>query len=166
MKVFRYDSEKREDRKFNNTGVEKNPNNIKFFATNMKYADHYKYVFFENGDIKCKCTLIEKEIKANLFDMNANFETLSTFNNYINNEISKQKNDYEKFLRLATTTASKKMWKKNIEELSTRKEELTNELISNEFQNLSDFNTQNELVAELKALGFEGYKTINEVAIF
>jgi len=58
------------------------------------------------------------------------------------------------------------MWANQIEQLKNRENELISNLISNEFQPLSDFDRQNELVAELKALGFDGYTTNNEIAIF
>ena len=55
---------------------------------------------------------------------------------------------------------------RSIEQLKNRENELISNLISNEFQTLSDFDRQNELVAELKTLGFDGYTTNNEIAIF
>lgn len=58
------------------------------------------------------------------------------------------------------------MWANQIEQLKNREEELISNLFCNEFQPLSDFERQNELVAELKALGFNGYTTNNEIAIF
>jgi len=50
--------------------------------------------------------------------------------------------------------------------LKNSEDELIANLFRNEFQELSDFERQNELVAELKALGFDGYTTKNEIAIF
>lgn len=58
------------------------------------------------------------------------------------------------------------MWANQIEQLKNREEELISNLFCNEFQPLSDFERQNELVAELKALAFNGYTTNNEIAIF
>jgi Txe/YoeB family toxin of Txe-Axe toxin-antitoxin module len=74
--------------------------------------------------------------------------------------------DYTRFMNNAKKAKERKMWANQIEQLKNREQELVSNLISNEFQTLSDFERQNELVAELKALGFEGYNTNNEIAIF
>ena len=42
MKAFRYNAPKREDRKFNTTGMEKNPNKLNYYASNLQYAEAYK----------------------------------------------------------------------------------------------------------------------------
>jgi hypothetical protein len=167
MRAFRYNSEKREDRKFNTCGREKNPNAVKFYASNMGYANNYKFIFDEDGEVVTECSLEVVEIEnAKLFDMAQNFKSLATYNNYIASEIGAQMRDYSRFMNEAKKANVRKMWAKQIEALKTREQELISNLFYNEFQPLSDFERQNELVAELKSLGFEGYNTKNEIAIF
>jgi hypothetical protein len=167
MKAYRYNSENRSDRKFNNCGKEKNPNAVKFYASNMEYANNYKFIYNEDGDVVSECTLEVVEIEnVNLFDMANNFKSLATYNNYIASEIGTQFRDYTRFMNNAKKASERKMWANQIEQLKNRENELISNLISNEFQPLSDFERQNELVAELKALGFDGYTTHNEIAIF
>lgn len=167
MKAFRYNSEKREDRKFNNCGLEKNPNAVKFYASNMDYADNYKNISNADGEVVYECSLEVVEIEnVNLFDMAQNFKSLSTFNNYIAIQIGAQMRDYTRFMSDAKKASDRKMWAKQIDELKNREVELISNLVSNEFQPLSDFERQNELLAELKSLGFDGYYTKNEIAIF
>lgn len=167
MKAYRYNSENRSDRKFNNCGKEKNPNAVKFYASNMEYANNYKFIYNEDGDVVSECTLEVVEIEnVNLFDMANNFKSLATYNNYIASEIGAQFRDYTRFMNNAKKASERKMWANQIEQLKNRENELISNLISNEFQPLSDFDRQNELVAELKALGFDGYTTHNEIAIF
>lgn len=165
--VYRYNSKNRNDRQFNNLGIEKNPNAINFYASNLDYANNYKYVFLADGDVDYACSLEEKEVSTeNLFDMASNFESLATFQNYIKSEIGLQLRDYTRFFNEAKSKSDKKMWGEQISELENRKNELIDNLVRCEFQTLSDFDIQNELVSELTSLGFSGYKTINEIAIF
>lgn len=167
MKAFRYNSENRAARKYNNCGMEKNPNAVKFYALNMDYANNYKFIYNEDGEVIAECSLEVVEIKnVNLFDMANNFKSLSTYNNYIASEIGAQMRDYTRFMNNAKKASERKMWANQIEQLKNRENELFSNLISNEFQQLSDFARQNELVAELKTLGFDGYTTNNEMAIF
>jgi len=167
MKAFRYNSENRADRKYNNCGMEKNPNAVKFYASNMAYADNYKFIYNEDGEVVAECKLEVIEIEnVNLFDMANNFKSLSTYKNYIAAEIGAQMRDYTRFMNNAKKASERKMWANQIEQLKNREEELISNLFCNEFQPLSDFERQNELVAELKALGFNGYTTNNEIAIF
>jgi hypothetical protein len=167
MKAFRYNTKKREDRAYNNCGEEKNPNNIKFYATNMNYADNYKYIYNEDGDVVSECSLEVIEIEnVNLFDMAVEFKTLDTYKKYIDAEIGAQLRDYTKYLNEAKTKAKKAIWEKNIKDLENREEELIAILFNQEFQPLSDFALQNDLVFELKNNGFDGYITKNEVAVF
>ena len=167
MKAFRYNSENRSDRKYNTCGMEKNPNAVKFYASNMDYANNYKFIYNEDGEAISECSLEVVEIEGvNLFDMSNNFKSLSTYNNYIASEIGAQMRDYTLFMNNAKKASERKMWANQIEQLKNREQELISNLISNEFQTLSDFERQNELVAELKALGFNGYATNNEIAIF
>lgn len=167
MKAFRYNSENRADRKYNNCGMEKNPNAVKFYASNMAYADNYKFIYSDAGEIVAECTLEVVEVEnVNLFDMAQNFKLLTTYNNYIASEIGAQMRDYTRFMNNAKKASERKMWANQIDQLKNREQELISNLFANEFQPLSDFARQNELVAELKSLGFDGYTTINEIAIF
>ena len=167
MKAFRYNSKERSDRKFNTCGKEKNPNNIKFYATNLNYADNYKYIYNNDCEVIYECSLEVADINTDkLFDMNANYSTLTTYNNYISSQISIQLNDFTTFMNNAKKASERKMWANQIEDLKKQDVVLTNNLVRNEFQLLSDFERQNELVAELKALGYNGYITKNEIAIF
>lgn len=167
MKAFRYNSEKREDRKFNTTGIEKNPNRLSYYSSNLQYAEAYKYIYSESGDIQYECELETVEIgDAKLFDMVKLYHTTKAYNTYINDEIGIQLKEYSRFLNEAKTKKDKKLWEMAIENLSSREEELVNSLFANEFQGLSDFEYQNILVAELKSKGFDGYFTVNEIVLF
>lgn len=167
MKGFRYNAQERADRAFNNCGREKNPNALKFYASNMAYADNYKYVYMADGDVAYECSLEVVDINTdNLFDMSANYTQLATYNNYINALIEVQRNDYTNFLNNAKKASDKKLWASMLSGLDNKKNELTSTLVATEFQALSDFEIQDELVAELKGLGFEGYTTKNEIVIF
>ena len=167
MKAYRYNSENRSDRKYNNCGKEKNPNAVKFYASNMDYANNYKFIYNEDGEVVAECTLEIVTIEnVKLFDMANNFKSLSTYNNYISSEIGAQMRDYTRFLNESKNAKDRKLWTSQIEGLKNREKELISILLSNEFQPLSDFERQNELVSELKELGFNGYVTNNEIAIF
>lgn len=167
MKAFRYNSKNRDDRKFNSTGSEKNPNMLKYYALNLKYAEAYKYVYDEDGEILYECELETYDIEdVNLFDMTKYYHTTKAYKTYINDEIGKQLKDYSRFYREAKTKKDKKFWKTQIENLSFREEELIGNLFAGEFQALSDFDYQNMLVEELKRNGFDGYITNNELALF
>jgi DNA-directed RNA polymerase specialized sigma subunit len=103
--------------------------------------------------------------KKQQVDINGNtHDTRKT--NYIGAQIGAQMRDYTRFMNEAKKASDKKMWANQIEQLKNREQELISNLFANEFQPLSDFEIQNELVAELKALGFDGYTTKNEIAIF
>ena len=71
MKAYRYNSEKRSDRRYNNCGAEKNPNAVKFYASTMDYANRYKNIYNEDGEVVAECTLevVEVADDAKLFDM-------------------------------------------------------------------------------------------------
>ena len=167
MRAFRYNSNNRSDRKFNNCGREKNPNAIKFYTLNMSYANNYKYTYNEDGEVVEECSLEVVEIEnVKLFDMADNYRALATFNNYINSEIGIQKADYTRFMNNAKKASDRKLWAEQIDGLKNREQELISNLFRNEFQSLSDFEIQDELVNELKSLGFDGYTTKNEIAIF
>jgi len=165
--VYRYNSRNRSDRNFNNTGMEKNPNRVAFYATNLEYASNYQFVYTEDGDIDYECELEVKEVSvSNLFDMNADYATLDTYKAYINSQIGLQLRDYTRFMNEAKKASDRKMWASQIEGLKNRENELVATLISNEFQTLSDYDLQNTLISELTEKGFNGYFTRNEIAIF
>ena len=166
MKAYRYEAKERTDRAYNKCGKEKNPNNISFYAKSLQYAEKYQYVYFDDGDVNYECELVISDVDGNFFNMNESFRTLLTFRSFVDNKINEQRKDYEKFLSNAKTKKSQKIWKESIAHLSNRENELVSALIRSEFQELSDFDLQNKLVAELKTLGFDGYETINEIAIF
>lgn len=167
MKAFRYNSKERTDRKFNRLGNEKNPNAVKFYARNMEYAENYRYIYTESGDLVYECDLEITEIEnVNLFDMAENFQSLNTYKKYIDEKIAIMLKDYNYYMNKATKVRERKMWAKKIDELKNEENNIISFLFSTEFQPLSDFDRQNELVAELKALGFDGYITNNEIAIF
>ena len=167
MKAYRYNTKNRTDRKFNNIGFEKNPNAVKFYARSMQYADNYKYVYTEDGDIDYECELeIVTVPTVRLFDMNEAARTLSTYKNYVAKQVGRQFIDYTRFMNESKTARERKMWAAKLEELKGRENELWVALVNLEFQQLSDGEIQNELIAELKANGYEGYITRNEIAIF
>lgn len=167
MKGYRYNSEKREDRVFNNCGKEKNPNAIKFFARNMAYAEKYKFIYNEDGDIEQECILETVEIKSEgLFDMDQNFTALSSYNEFIKESVDKITLDYNKFLSESKNAKSRKNWKEQISKIPKMGAEITKRLRNTEFQELSDFERQTSLISEIKALGFEGYTTKNEIVVF
>jgi len=167
MKAFRYNAERREDRVFNTCGREKNPNALKFYASNIAYADNYKYVYTTDGDVAYECSLEVVDVDTTtLFDMTSNYAQLATYNNFIEESIAVQRKDYTDFLNKATKKSDKQLWTSMLAGLKNKKVELTATLVSQEFQSLSDFERQNELVAELKSLGFNGYTTKNEIVTF
>jgi hypothetical protein len=167
MKVFRYNTRNRKDRKFNTCGKEKNPNNVKFYASNMAYAERYKIITTECGEYLYECELETTVIvDKNLFNMNANFESLTTYKMYVDSIVSVMRRDFSKMLKNAKTKSEVKLFQGFINNLVNEEASIKNSLINGEFQSLSDFENQNELIAELAALGFEGYITKNEIAIF
>jgi hypothetical protein len=166
MKVFRYNTRNRKDRNFNNCGMEKNPNEIKFYATNLDYAKKYETIYTECGDVNYLCELEVTEVYSNLFNMNANFESLNTYKIYVDSIVSVMRKDYKKMLENAKTKSDVKLFQGFIDNLVNEEASIKKSLIYGEFQSLSDFENQNNLVAELKSLGFEGYITKNEIAIF
>jgi len=168
MTLYRYNARERSHRKFNNFGKEKNPNNFKFYAKNMGYAEEYKFIY-SYGEIWYECELEVKEINKddiNLFNLSENFKETKAYKKYISDEYNVRLRDYTRFLNEATDNSSRKMWEDNIKELDNLEEELTEKLKKSEFQMLSDFDLQNVLLDELKSLGFNGYETKNEIALF
>jgi N-methylhydantoinase B/oxoprolinase/acetone carboxylase alpha subunit len=167
MQVYRYNTANRADRKFNTTGIEKNPNAVKFYAKSIEEAQNYRYIYNEDGDIIAECTLEVATVDGNFFDMAANFSSLNTYKKYVASIIEPQMIDYRNFLANATTAKARKMWEKNIAELEQSGiADINRTLAAMEYQQLSDYDLQNDLIAELRALGFDGYTTKNEVAIF
>ena len=167
MKAYRYHTLRREDRRFNTCGAEKNPLNVKFYASNMGYADTYKYVYTRDGEVNYECQLEVVEVEtSNLFDMDANFSTLSTYKNYVSELIGRQVAHYTEMANKAKLVRDRKMFLGFISDLNKNENNIIASLRGQEFQDLSDFSNQLELVSELKALGFDGYTTKNEIAIF
>lgn len=166
MKAYRYNARRRQDRQFNQCGREKNPMQVSFYATNMAYADKYRVVCNEDGEELYECELQVVDIDANLFDMDANFAQLATYDAYIDQQIGTMRADYQANLDAAKTSKDRKLWTRLIAELAGEAEQLTNNLRRIEFQTLSDFELQLSLVAELRTLGYDGYMTKNEIAIF
>lgn len=168
MKLFRYNAQKRTDRRFNTTGKEKNPNRVKFFARSLDYAKKYEAIYNKDGDVlyKCELEIVEFADDAKLFDMVKLYHTTRAYKVYVSKSVNQQLTDYSRFLLEAKTKKDKKFWQAQIDNLKKREQELVAGLFSNEFQMLSDYELQNVLVAELKEEGFTGYFTNNEVAIF
>lgn len=167
MKAYRYNTLKREDRKFNTCGAEKNPLAIKFYASNMDYADNYKFVFTQDGEINYECQLEIVEVEtSNLFDMDINFTQLETYKNYTSELIGRQVGHYTEMMNKAKKVSERKFWGNFISDLTKNENQIIDSLKSKEFQDLSDFSNQLVLVAELKELGFAGYTTKNEIVIF
>ena len=167
MKGYRYNTLKREDRKFNTCGAEKNPLNVKFYASNMEYADGYKYVYHSDGEVNYECELQVVEIaNVPLFDMDVNFASLNTYKNYVSELIGRQIAHYTEMSNKAKLVRDRKMFLGFISDLAKNENQIIASLKSQEFQDLSDFSNQLQLVAELKLLGFAGYTTKNEIVIF
>lgn len=167
MKAFRFNTEKREDRKFNTTGKEKNPLNLKYYASNLEYAKNYQFIYNEDGEIISECSLEVVEIEnVNLFDMQNNYSTLKSFNSYTESQVESMRKDYTYYLNKATKKSDIKLFKGFLDGLETEKEKIAKQIASQEFQAISDYENQLVLVAELKALGFQGYTTKNEIVIF
>ena len=166
MKVYRYNTKQRTDRKYNTSGREKNPNNIRFFARSLEAAEPYRIIRDDAGFELYECELQVEEVEGNFFDMEANFRNLDTYKNYINAEVGMQLRDYTEFLNNAKTAKDKNHWNKMIAELTGRENELIATLQKTNFQFLSHGENQNTLIAELKAAGFDGYITRDEIAIF
>lgn len=168
MKVYRYNTKKRSDRKFNTTGREKNPNAVKFYARSLEAAKNYEVVYDKDGEIlyKCELEVIELDDDIRLFDMGKYYPTTQVYTKFISDDINNHLSDYSSLLLKAKTKKDKKHWRNAIDNLKYRERELIANLFANEFQQLSDFEYQNILLQELKAEGFVGYFTNNEVAIF
>lgn len=168
--VYRYNTINRADRDYNNTGVEKNPNAIRFYAKTLEYANSYKDVYNKEGEFIYQCELqIEEVDTSNLFDMNENFEELKTYKNFIESQISTMRNGYKRELERAKANNNKRdveLFQGFLDGLVEEEKNIISRLKSSEFQSLSDFDLQNDLVAELTGLGYNGYHTNKEIAIF
>jgi len=165
--AYRYNTIKREDRKFNTCGAEKNPLALKFYASNLTYADNYKFVYNYDGEVNYECQLETVEVEiSNLFDMDVNFASLDTYKNYVAELIGRQVAHYTEMANKAKKVSERKFWLNFIADTTKNENQVISSLKSQEFQNLSDFSNQLLLVSELKALGFSGYTTKNEIVIF
>ena len=144
--AYRYNAKDRKDRDFNNCSREKNPNAVKFYATNIEYAEGYKYVYNRAGEVVYECELEVVSVDTSkCFDMNANYAAL---------------------LNASKTKKDRKLWMDAIEDAKNFEQQQMFYFVKNEFQFLSDFERQNELIAELTTLGYNGYFTKNEIALF
>lgn len=166
MIAYRYNCQNRIDRKFNNCGREKNPNSVRFYASNMDYAARYQFIHDEEGNVVYECELEVTEVSGNLFDMAAGYASLAAYRQMVDSIVGKMLADYTKFRDTAKTAKERKMFQGFIDGLAKEEASIVDGLVSREFQDLSDFELQNTLVAELKSMGFDGYFTKNEIAIF
>jgi hypothetical protein len=166
MIAYRYNCNSRTDRKFNNCGIEKNPNAVRFYASNMDYAARYQFIHDEEGNVVYECKLEVTEVSGNLFDMAAGYASLSAYRQLVDAEFATMRNEYSRLLATAKNAKERKMFESWIANIPAQEANIAMRLRSNEFQYLSDFELQNTLVAELKSMGFDGYFTKNEIAIF
>lgn len=169
MKLYRYNTKKRTDRKFNTTGNEKNPGKVEFFSKSLEYAIKYKYTYTPEGDVNYECELEVIEIDGlKLFDLENNFKDLKTYRSFMDNELGTMLKDFNKMLLDAKKQKEKKRIKGLIEKIESGEEEKEKViwLKNHGFQFLSDFEWQLQLISELKKMGFDGYETKEEVAIF
>ena len=170
MTLYRYNAKKREHRKFNTTDREKNPLNVQFYSKTLEYANEYKFARDEEGNCY-ECELVTTELgqDVKLFNMNENFKSLNTFVEYCKWCVSVMVEGFEFQLRIATTAKKRKHYTKMIEEFSDLEKEMERNARSlpfEQFQFLSDGEWQLMLAPELKSMGFDGYETEKEVAIF
>lgn len=168
MKGYRYNAKNREDRLYNTCGREKNPNGVQFYARTLEFAEAYRYIYNNEGEIEYECTLevIELPQDIKLFDM-ANFSTLKTYKKWMDSTLAMERKENEYYLSKAKTKKDKKFWENQIAELSTvRVAELQVMLKNTQFQSLSDFELQNALISELREKGYQGYITTKEIAIW
>jgi len=166
MIAYRYNAKNRNDRNFNNCGREKNPNAVRFYASNMAYASKYQFIHDEEGNVVYECELEVTEVSGNLFDMAAGYASLAAYRQLVDSIVGKMRADYIKFRDTAKSAKERKMFQGFIDGLVNEEDSVVRGLFDREFQDLSDFELQNTLVAELKSIGFDGYFTKNEIAIF
>lgn len=166
MIAYRYNAKNRNDRNFNNCGREKNPNAVRFYASNMAYASKYQYIHDEEGNVVYECELEVTEVSGNLFDMAAGYASLAAYRQLVDAELSTMHKEYSRLLASAKNAKERKMFESWIANIPGHEANIAMRLRSDEFQHLSDFELQNTLVAELKSMGFDGYFTKNEIAIF
>lgn len=164
--VYRYNAKDRKDRHFNNCSSEKNPNMVKFYARNMEYASKYNSIWTKEGYHVYDCELEVAEVEGNFFDMVENFASLSTYRNYISEKVEEMRRGYTDSRNSSKTKKDKEMFQGFLDNLVNEEANLVKHLHLSEFQPLSDFARQTELIAELTEMGFEGYYTNNEIAIF
>lgn len=156
MKGYRYNSKKREDRKFNSCGKEKNPNSLKFFGKTLEYVEDYRFIYDDNFSVIYECSLETVKItNANLFDMESNYNSLATFKKYVNDQVKVAQSNAEFFARVSGKRSNQVI---DINQIKNSAKVM-------DFQALSDFEIQNDLVAELISLGFDGYETKNEIVL-
>lgn len=159
MKAFRYNAKDRKDRDFNNTGIEKNPNDLKFYGKSLEYCENYRFILDANGDVVYECNMEVVEIEnKNLFDMEKNFEQLDVFQAFFQKRLNAIEENNAFMIRVEKRKPKKVDLKKEYQNAK-------NSASLFDFQFLSDGDIQNILVSELKALGFDGYETRNEIVL-
>jgi hypothetical protein len=164
MTVYRYNCKNRQDRHFNTTGREKNPNMVKFYATSLEHADGYKYIYNRAGEVIYECELETADLSGvKLFDMEANAPQLITYKNYITEKADEQR---PMILKLISEEKRKNQRAYFEQSLANLEKDLHQTLVMHQFQFLSNYERQTELINELRALGFGGYFTTKEVAVF
>jgi len=164
MKVYRYNCKDRLDRHFNTTGREKNPNMVKFYATSLENAEGYKYIYNRAGEVIYECQLETEDVSGiKLFDMEANAAQLTTYKNYITEKADEQR---PMILKLISEEKRKSQRAYFEQSLASLEQDIHQTLVMHQFQFLSNYERQTELINELRALGFEGYFTTKEVAVF
>jgi hypothetical protein len=168
MTLYRYNAKNRTDRKFNNCENEKNPLGVKFYATSLEYANCYKTAVDANG-CHYTCELEVTELgEENLFDIESGFAGLSTYATYVKNYIETRHKDFNWHIKMSKSKNDIKLFEGFVANLynGTEEKEIQKQLHENQFQQLSDFCTQLLLVQELREMGYTGYFTSKEVAIF
>ncbi len=84
-------------------------------------------------------------------------------------QTSTMRNGYKRELARAEAKNNKRdiaLFKGFLDGLVEEEKNITFRLKNSEFQDLSDFDIQNDLISELTDLGYNGYHTNKEVAIF
>ena len=164
--VYRYNAKNRKDRQFNNCSSEKNPNMVKFYALDLEYASKYDSIWTKEGYHVYDCKLEVAEVEGNFFNMVENFASLSTYRSFINEKVEEMRRGYTDSRNSSKTKKDKAMFQGFLDNLVNEEDNLARYLHSSEFQALSDFARQNELITELTEMGFDGYYTNNEIAVF
>lgn len=163
---YRYNSKERSHRRFNCCGREKNPNQVRFFARTLEAAEPYRYIYYEDGDVWYECELEVVEIEGNFFNMEAEFSSLAAYKQYVASKIEAMRSNYIAERDNSKTAKRRKMFQNLIDGLVNEERSLICNLFFASFQQLSDFEHQHSLIAELRGMGYDGYFTKDEIAVF